>query len=157
MGKKTILIIAAVCVGGCCFFGAGVLVLGAAAANDDAPAAAVTTTTTTSAGGTGGTLGGYIIYGRSTPIAAGYGESLIGDWMLMDGASVESIEAIHSDRIEVKTSRTGELFHYSFAEDGSYAFRYLITSRMGKALWVEKGEWTSDGTNLTLTPGSCTT
>ena len=76
--------------------------------------------------------------------------------MLMDGASVTSIEAIHSDSVEVKTKRSGELWHFTFDTDGTYAFRYLVTANYNKVIWVEKGDWSTDGAHLTLTPDSCT-
>jgi hypothetical protein len=154
MTTKTLLIIAALSVGGCCLFGTGLVVLGALV-SDDAPVAAAAGSALPTAGGNP-KLGGYVIFGRSTPVADGFAESLEGNWLLIDGASVESIESIHSDHVVVKTSRTGELWHFTFESDGSYAMRYLITSRIGSVMFVEKGDWTSNGAQLTLTPDSCT-
>lgn len=148
------MLIAAVLLGGCCLSGAVLVGLGLIA-SDDAPAVTSGPPAQGPAGGDG-KLGGYVIFGKSTPVAEGFADSLEGSWMLMDGASVESIESIHSDHVVVKTKRSGELWHFTFGSDGSYAFRYVITGGFGgSVIWVEKGEWTSDGAQLTLTPGSC--
>lgn len=148
---KTGLLIAGLVLGGCCL-STGALVLLGLLAGDDAPPASATL----APGGSGDPkLGGYVIWGRSTPLHEGFTESLEGDWLLMDGASVESIEEIHSDHVVTRTRRTGELWHFSFGSDGSYAFRYVITSRLGAVIWVEKGEWHAEGSTLTLTPDSC--
>lgn len=106
---------------------------------------------------TGGddSLGGYRIWGRATPTAEGFAESLVGRWLLMDGAS--SIETISEDVVRVRNNRSGELWHFTFEADGSYAFRYVITYNRRALINVERGEWSSDGAQLTLTPSSCTT
>ena len=154
MKTKTLLIIAAVSVGGCCLFGMALIALGALVSSE-APTPSGTALAAPAAGGNP-KLGGYVIFGRSNPVAEGFAESLEGNWLLIDGASVESIESIHSDHVVVKTSRTGELWHFTFEGDGTYAMRYLITSRIGSVMFVEKGDWTSNGAQLTLTPDSCT-
>ncbi len=158
MSKKTLLILLGVSVGGCCLFGTGsILVLGLLAPEpgDMNPVAAPATTATATVAGGNAKLGGYLIYGRSTPMNEGFADSLVGNWMLMDGAAVDSIESIHNDYVEVKRSRTGELWHFTFEDGGSYSFRYLISGKFGQALWVEKGEYTSDGNQLTLSPSEC--
>ncbi len=157
MSKKTILILLAVCVGGCCLLGGGILALGAMASDEPpAPPATEAASARSAPAGSDTQLGGYVIFGRSTLVAEGFTESLVGNWMLMDGASVHSIEAIHSDSVEVKTKRSAELWHFTFAGDGSYVFRYFISVNYQKVIWTEKGGWTSDGATLTLTPDTCT-
>ncbi|MBS1150819.1 MAG: hypothetical protein H6Q89_2517, partial [Myxococcaceae bacterium] len=160
--KKTLLILAGISVGGCCLLGSGVLMVGALAAADDpeppsaeAPSSQIPTAAATVGGDD--SLGGYIIWGRVTPLAEGFAGSLAGNWMLMDGAtSIESTERISEDVVKVRNNRSGELWHFSFAEDGSYAFRYVLTQNRRAYITVEKGEWSSDGAQLTLTPSSCT-
>lgn len=157
MKTKTILIIVGVSVGGCCLFGSGILLLGAMA--DDTPTPSRTSATTATAPAKEGgdtSLGGYIIFGTATPTANGFAESLVGHWMLMDGASsIESIETISDDVVRVRNNRSGELWHFIFEEDGSYAFRYVVTYNRRALINVEKGQWSSDGAHLTLSPSSC--
>jgi hypothetical protein len=157
VSKKTVLILLAVSVGGCCLFGTLLLALGAMASDPEStPRSTETASARSAPAGTDTQLGGYVIFGVSTPTAEGFTESLVGNWMLMDGASVHSIEAIHSDSVEVKTKRSAELWHFAFAGDGSYVFRYFISVNYQKVIWTEKGEWTSDGSTLTLNPTACT-
>ena len=148
---KTGLIIAGVLVSLCCLTTSGLVFLGLFAA-DSVPTRPPASSTAT---GGGGKLGGYIIYGKSTPVADGFADSLEGSWMLMDGASVDSIEEIHSDHVVVKTKRSGELWHFTFESGGDYTFRYVISGSYGSVIWVEKGQYTSDGAQLTLSPESC--
>ena len=150
------LLIGAVSVGGCCLFSSAAIVLVSLAADDSPSPEGAATRAPVATGGGDSKLGGYMLSGRSTVTSEGFADSLVGNWMLMDGASVKSIESIHSDHIEVRTSSVGELWHFTFEAGGSYAFRYLITARANKVLWVEKGEWSTDGAQLTLTPESCT-
>jgi hypothetical protein len=154
--KKTILILVGVSVGGCCLFGSGLLVLGALAADDSPESATQAAAAPAIKEGGDASLGGYIIWGGATATADGFAESLAGNWMLMDGASsIDSIESITQDVVRVRSNRSGELWLFSFDADGSYAFRYVITYNRRALLNVEKGEWSSDGARLTLTPLSC--
>lgn len=151
MNKKTVLILVVVAVVGCCLFGTATL--GAAMLfGEEAPAAANTTQTAPVAVG----LGGYKPAGRSTVVAEGFADPIEGSWLLMDGAAVDSIDEITSAHVTVRTSRVGELWHYAFDGDGTYVFRYYLSTKSIKAIWVEAGEWSTDGATLTMTPGSCT-
>ena len=156
MNLKTGVIIAVVFLGCCCLMTAGLMAVGLLTSDDTISASPSPgpSTTTPPAGGNA-SLGGYLIYGTSTPIADGFADSLEGNWMLIDGAAVESIEEIHSDHVVVRSRRSGELWHFTFESDGSYTYRYVITGSLGAVIWVEKGQWTSDGASLTLTPESC--
>lgn len=160
MNKKTILIILGVSFGGCCLLGMGSLVLAALVAEPEADARANVAAAPSEASAAVGTgdpkLGGYMPYGSSKVAADGFAESLVGNWLYLDGAAVDSIESIHSDHVMVKRNSVGWLYHYSFDGDGSYAFRYVITGKSGMAIWTERGTWASDGSQLTLNPESCT-
>ncbi len=147
---KTGLIIAGVLVSLCCLTTSALVFLGLFAADSSPP-----TGPSPSTASPGGKLGGYVIFGKSTPVAEGFSDSLEGSWMLMDGASVDSIEEIHSDHVVVKTKRSGELWHFTFESGGDYTFRYVISGSYASVMWVEKGQWTSDGAQLTLSPESC--
>ncbi len=156
MNKKTVLLVLGLGVGGCCLFGTGGLVILGLMAPETPPAAPASAADKPGAGGDT-SLGGYVIWGSATPTAEGFAGSLVGNWMLMDGASsIESIERISDDVVKVRSNRSGELWHFSFEGDGSYAFRYVVTYNRRALISTEKGEWSSNGAQLTLTPSSCT-
>lgn len=157
MNKKTVVILAVLGAGGCCFFGVGgVILMGAFAGEGDAEGTA-SATAVPAAGIAGGNpaLGGYKAWGRATPTAEGFAEALNGKWMQIDGApTVVTIEQISEDVVKVKGNRSGELWHFAF-EDGSYVFHYVVTFNGLMVMNVERGEWSADAKQLTLTPSSC--
>lgn len=103
-------------------------------------------------------LGGYRMSGSSTVTANGFAGSLAGSWMLMDGAtSIESITRLSENVVKVRNNRSGELWHFTFDDDGRYTFRYVFTVNRMASISAEEGEYATDGATLTLTPSSCTT
>ncbi len=152
MNKKTLIILGALSVGGCCVLGSGLLALGLLAPDGEQAQSAEAAAAPPVAG-----VGDYIIWGSATPVAEGFAESLVGNWAMMDGAtSIESLETISEDVIRVRNNRSGELWHFIFGADSTYAFRYVITYNRRALISVERGEWSSDGAQLTLAPASCT-
>ncbi|GEM_PF-3268521 len=156
MNKKTVIILVCVAVGGCCLFGTATI--GAAmlfgedppASDNSAPGETVVVE------GAAPKLGGYRLAGGATVTAEGFADGLEGGWLMMDGAAVDSIDEITSGHVTVRTSRIGELWHYLFEGDGTYIFRYHLSTQSIKAIYVEKGAWSSDGASLTMNPESCT-
>ena len=137
----------------CCFSTVALLGLGALAADDVVPGAV--RVPTVSAEGSGGDWipAGEVARSQSLtqPLAGGR-------WFYQYGANVDSVLSRSGNWAMVQTNSSAGLYEFSFVDDGTYQLKWLHRNVMNgqktESTADERGDWSLDGTTLTLTPRS---